>query len=74
MENTANIKIEIDEQAFEDLLSRAYPLEPDPENRIQRLQDAITYREAGGRYYTAEESLERLRAAMERGKNARSKV
>ena len=44
------------------------------EERDRRLQDAIAYRNAGGRYLTAEESLANMQAAMERGRAERSKA
>jgi len=44
------------------------------EERNERLAAAEAYRKAGGKYLTTEESLANMRAAMERGRAARSEA
>jgi len=44
------------------------------EERDMRLQAAVAYREAGGKYLTAEESLANMQAAMERGRAKRKET
>ena len=44
------------------------------EERTLRLNAAVAYREAGGKFLTAEESLANMHAAMERGRTARGET